>query len=161
MPCNSCIIACLSFAILFAGCATPSAPSDTREADIQAVRDVETAYLKNLADRDAEKYFSHFADDALGLYPVTPICDGRKAIRAWVEPMFADPGFSFTMKSSRKEISQGGDMVYSLGTYAMTLTDANTKKVKRESGKYLTVFRKQADGHWKVAVDAAVADPAM
>ena len=122
---------------------------------------MEAAYLKNGADRDAEKYFAHFADDASGLYPGTPICDGKLAIRARVESMFADPGFSFTMMSSRIETSKGGDVAYSMGTYVMTFTDAKSKKVKTENGKYLTVFRKQADGSWKVAADAAVADSAI
>lgn len=118
-------------------------------------------YLKNIADRDAKKYFAHFADDASGLYPGTPICDGKLSIRAWVEPMFADPGFSFTMKSSRIETSKGGDVAYSMGTYVLSFTDAKSKNVKTENGKYLTVFRKQADGSWKVAADAAVADSAI
>jgi uncharacterized protein (TIGR02246 family) len=161
---NGCTIGGLIFVMLFASCANPPAPApvaDTREVDIQAVRDVEAAYLKDLADRNAEKYFAHFADDASGLYPGTPICDGKNAIRAWVEPMFADPGFSFVIKSSRIETSKGGDVAYSTGTYVMTVTDANTKKVRTEKGKYLTIFRKQEDGSWKVAADAAVADPAM
>jgi ketosteroid isomerase-like protein len=59
------------------------------------------------------------------------------------------------------EASKGGDMIYSQGTFAMTTTDAKTKKVKTENGKYLTVYRKQADGSWRLAADAAVADPAM
>ena len=75
--------------------------------------------------------------------------------------MFSDPNLSYAMQSSRIEASKGGDMIYSMGTYVMTFTDTNTKKVKTENGKYLTVFRKQADGSWKVAVDAAVANPAM
>jgi len=61
----------------------------------------------------------------------------------------------------RMEASKGGDMIYSQGTFAMTTTDAKTKKVKTENGKYLTVYRKQADGSWRLAADAAVADPAM
>ena len=43
-----CATACLAFALLAASCANPPAPTpaaDTRETDIQAVRDVESAYL--------------------------------------------------------------------------------------------------------------------
>ena len=159
-----CIMICLVLAAIAAGCATPptqTPASDTRETDIQAVRDVEAVYLKALEDRDIEKYFSYFSDDAWGLYPGSAIREGKLAIRSWVEPMFADPGFTFTMKPSRIEASKEGDIVYSIGAYVATFTEESTKKVKSENGKYLTVFRKQADGGWKVEADAAIADPAM
>jgi uncharacterized protein (TIGR02246 family) len=161
---NDCIIACVAFALFVTGCGNPpaSAPvAGTREADIQSVREVESAYLKAFAAKDAEKYFSYFADDATGLYPGASMLDGRQAVRNWVEPMFADPNLSWKMQSSRIEASEGGNMIYSMGTYIMTITDTSTKKVRTEKGKYLTIFRKQTDGSWKVAVDSAVADPAI
>jgi uncharacterized protein (TIGR02246 family) len=159
---NGCIIACLALAVLVAGCANPPAPvPDTRQADIQAVRDLEAESLKDLANKDADKFFSLYADDALGLYPGMPIMEGKQSIITSLTPMIADPNYSFTMQSLRMEASKGGDMVYSQSTYVMTTTDAKTKKPKTEKGKYLTIYRKQTDGSWRVVVDAAVPDAAM
>jgi uncharacterized protein (TIGR02246 family) len=159
---NGCIIATLAFALFVTGCATPPAPApDTRQADIQAIRDLEAESLKDLANKDIDKFFSYYADDASALYPGMPILEGKQAIVASLAPTIADPNYSFAMQSLRMEASKGGDIVYSLSTYAMTTTDAKTKKPKTEKGKYLTIYRKKADGSWKAVVDAAVPDAAM
>jgi uncharacterized protein (TIGR02246 family) len=159
---NGCIIACLVFVVMVTGCANPPTPApDTRQVDIQTIRDLEAESLKDLANKDADKFFSIFADDASGLYPGMAILEGKQAITTSLTPMIADPNYSFTMKSLRMEASKGGDMVYSLSTYVMTTTDAKTKKPKTEKGKYLTIYRKQTGGSWKAVVDAAVPDSGM
>jgi ketosteroid isomerase-like protein len=56
------------------------------------------------------------------------------------------------------EASKGGDLVYSLGTYTMTLTNPKTKKPATDKGKYLTIYQKQADGNWKARVDSTITD---
>jgi ketosteroid isomerase-like protein len=35
----------------------------------------------------------------------------------------------------------------------MTMTDPKTKKVLTEKGRYVTVYKMQADGGWKAFVD--------
>jgi uncharacterized protein (TIGR02246 family) len=158
---KGCIMACLGFAVLVAGCTNPPAPApvtDTRQADLQAVRDVEAAMMKA---KDIDTALTYFADDALGLYPGMPVQQGKQAIKTSLAAIYADPNYSWTFQSSSMDVSKGGDMVYSQGTYAMTTTDAKTKKPKTESGKYLTIYRKQADGNWKVVADADVPNTAM
>ena len=44
------------------------------------------------------------------------------------------------------EISKGGDLAYTQGTYSMTHTDPKSKKAVTEEGKYVTVHKKQTDG---------------
>jgi ketosteroid isomerase-like protein len=158
---NGLIILCFALAVLFAGCANPPAPAptvDTREADIQAVRNVESLY-GNATDIDTA--LNYFAEDGAGFYPGAPIQVGKQSVRALLAPIFSDPNFSFSFQSLRTEASKGGDMAYSQGTYVMTTTDAKTKKARTENGKYLIIYRKQADGTWKVVADAAIPDTAM
>jgi ketosteroid isomerase-like protein len=76
-------------------------------------------------------------------------------------PMLADPNFSLTFQSTRAMASKGGDMVYSQGTYTMTITEPKTKKLMTDKGKYLTVFTKQADGSWKAVADTFNSDSPM
>jgi ketosteroid isomerase-like protein len=52
-------------------------------------------------------------------------------------------------------------MVFTQGTYTMTMTNPKTKKPVTGKGKYLTVYRKQADGSWKAIADAFNSDSAM
>ncbi len=158
---NTSLIAGLTLAALAAGCSNTPAPTpviDTRAADVQAVKDVETAWA---AAKDADKWASYFAEDGSALYPGSGIVNGRAAIQAAMAPSFADPNFSTTFTSTRAMASKGGDMVYSQGTYTMTMTNPKTKKPMTDKGKYLTVYTKQADGSWKAIADTFNSDSPM
>jgi uncharacterized protein (TIGR02246 family) len=141
--------------------AAPAAAPDTRAADVQAIKDVEAAWVKDAATKDAAKWASYFTDDGAGLYPGAPTVIGKEALKAAMTPMLADPNFALTFASTHAEASKGGDMVYSYGTYSMTMTNPKTKKPMTDKGKYLTVYTKQADGSWKVVADTFNSDSAM
>jgi uncharacterized protein (TIGR02246 family) len=160
---NTSLIVCLALIALSAGCSNPppAPPPDTRPADLQAVKDVEAAWVKDMATKDADKYVSYFAEDGCALYPGAGILNGKAAIKASVAPYLADPNFSLTLESTRAMASKGGDMVYSQGTYTMTTTNPKTKKPITDKGKYLTIYTKQADGSWKAVADTYNSDSPM
>ncbi len=160
---NTSLILCLAVAVLTVGCANAPAPPppDTRAADVQAVKDVEAAWVKDVATKDADKFVSYFAEDASGLYPGAGILNGKAAIKTALAPYFADPNFAMTFQSTRMMASKGGDMVYSQGTYTMTVTNPKTKKPMTDKGKYLTIYTKQPDGSWKVVADTYNSDSPM
>lgn len=159
---NTSVIVCLAVAALTAGCSNPPAPPlDTRAADLQAVKEVEAAWLKDSNSKDADKWASYFAEDGCALYPGTEILNGKAAIKAAMAPYFADPNFSLNFQPARAMASKGGDMVYSQGTYTMTGTNPKTKKPMTDKGKYLTVYTKQADGSWKAVADTYNSDSPM
>jgi uncharacterized protein (TIGR02246 family) len=156
------LIGCLALAALAARCSnTPAPPPDTRAADVQAVKDVEAAWLKDSASKDADKWASYFAPDGCGLYPGAATVCGREAIKASMAPYFADPNFALSFEPTQTVASKGGDMVYSQGTYIMTMTNPKTKKPMTDKGKYLTVYTKQADGSWKATADTFNSDSPM
>jgi uncharacterized protein (TIGR02246 family) len=128
---------------------------------VQAVKDVEAAWVNDAASKDAEKWASYFTDDGSGLYPGAATLNGKAAIRAAMAPYFADPNFALTFQSTRTVASKGGDLVYSQGTYSMTMTDPKTKKPMTDKGKFLTVYAKQADGSWKAVADTFNSDSPM
>ena len=114
-----------------------------------------------MVTKDADKWASYFAEDGCTLYPRAGILCGKAAIKAGFAPYFADPNFSVTFESTRAMASKGGDMVYSQGTYTMTMTNPKTKKPMTDKGKYLTVYMKQADGSWKAVADTSNSDSPM
>jgi ketosteroid isomerase-like protein len=59
---------------------------------------------------------------------------------------------------TRAEASKGGDFVYTIGTYSMTVSNPKDKKPITDRGKYLTVFKKQPDGTWKMVADMINSD---
>lgn len=159
---NTWLVVCLGLAVLTVDCSNaPAPPPDTRAADLQAVKDVEAAWVKDVTTKDPDKWASYFAEDGSGLYPGAGILDGKAAIKAAMTPILADPNFSLTFQSTRAMASKGGDMVYSQGTYTMTMTDPKTKKPMTDKGKYLTVYTKQPDGSWKAIADTFNSDSHM
>ena len=160
---NTSLILCLILVLLAVGCSNPPPPPppDTRAADVQAVKDVEAAWAKDSNTKDADKWASYFAEDGVALYPGAPTLNGKAAIKAAMAPYFADPKFALSFESTKIVASKGGDMVYSQGTYTMTMTDPKTKKPMTDKGKYLTVYTKQPDGSWKAVADTYNSDSAM
>ena len=77
-------LAPLALAVLLFGCAQapPPAPPDTRAADEKAIRDMETAWVKEFAAKDMDKIVAHYADDGMVLLANAPTMVGKDAIRA-------------------------------------------------------------------------------
>jgi ketosteroid isomerase-like protein len=62
----------------------------------------------------------------------------------------ANPGFAIQWSVMKAEAA--GDLGYTRGTYELTLQDAAGQPTV-DKGKYVTVWKKQADGAWQVAAD--------
>jgi uncharacterized protein (TIGR02246 family) len=159
---NTSLTVCLALAALTAACSNPPAPPpDTRAADVQAVKDVEAAWVKDTSAKDVDKWVSYFADDGCALYPGSATLCGKSAIKTAMAPYFGDRNFSLSFQSTKVVASKGSDMVYAEGTYTSTATNPKTKKPMNDKGKYLTIYMKQADGTWKVVVDTYNSDSPM
>lgn len=162
---NLTLIVFVGLLLMTVGCSntptTPTPPPDTRAADVQAIKDIEAAWVKDAATKDPEKWSSYFTDDGSGLYPGAATLNGKAAIKAAMAPFMTDPNFALAFQSTRTVASKGGDMVYSEGTYTMTMTNPKTKKPMTDKGKYLTVYMKQADGTWKAIADTYNSDSPM
>lgn len=137
----------------------PPAP-DMRATDEKAIKDVEAAWLKDIQAKDVEKSIAHYTDDASFLLTDMPIQTGKDAIRATYKAMMSDPNLAVDFSSTKVEVSKSGDVGYSQGVYTMTTTDPKTKKPMTEKGKYVTVFKKQADGSWQAVEDILNGDAA-
>jgi len=150
-----CLFSFLLFFALF-GCAQqtqqPTAPPDTRAVDEAAIRNVDAAWLKAVASKDAAQATSFYADNASLFAPGAPLATGKDAIqKAWTE-MMSVPGFSLTFTPSSVTVSKGGDLAYELGDYELTMKDKKGKP-QTSRGKYVVVWGKQADGTWKALAD--------
>jgi len=150
-----CWAAAFALAVIVAGCnqAPPPPTPDTHDADVKAIRDLEAATVQAFAAKDLDKVAAFYADDASGLYADSPVLNGVPAIMASWKPQLADKNFSVTWASDKVEIAKSGDLGYSQGSVTQTMTDPKTKKVLTVKGKYVTVFKKQADGSWKAVAD--------
>jgi ketosteroid isomerase-like protein len=62
------------------------------------------------------------------------------------------PGNDISWQPSKVDVSSSGDMGYSMGSYTLTMKDAQGNPVT-DHGKYTEVWKKQADGKWKTVAD--------
>ena len=141
--------------MLLSGCVglmalTMACSKDTSVADAQAIKDKEVAWSKDAASKDPAKFASYYADDATLMMPNEPILHGASNAKAAVGPMMQDQNFAFSFQGDKVEVS--GDLAYTQGTYSMTMTDQKGNPAP-DKGKYLDVWKKQADGSWKVVED--------
>jgi ketosteroid isomerase-like protein len=78
---------------------------------------------------------------------------GRDAIGKEMKDALADPNWSLALQPVQVEVASGGDLGYTRGTYVLTATDPASQKAAMEKGRFIAIFRKQADGSWKVVQD--------
>jgi uncharacterized protein (TIGR02246 family) len=122
------------------------------------IRDIEAAWTKDAAARDADKCAAHYADDAVLMIPGAPPAKGKEALLAAWKGMLADPGLKINFSADRIELSSSGDMATTKGSYTMTFTNPKTKKLVDDKGSYVTVYKKQPDGAWKAIEDINVSE---
>jgi uncharacterized protein (TIGR02246 family) len=150
------VFACVGLFALATACSR-TVPS-SQNADLAAVKSVEAAWVQDIATKDVGKFVSYYSEDASVLMPNEMMVSGKDNIKAAFRPILADPNFALTFQSTRGEASKGGDLVYVIGTYSMTTSSPRDQRPVTDQGKYLTVFKKQADGNWKAVADMINSD---
>ncbi|MGA9059172.1 MAG: DUF4440 domain-containing protein [Terriglobia bacterium] len=131
---------CLGFSV---GCQRPTGLS---EADRTAIRKADETDMMMMIAKDWKGDLALYTEDAIQLPPNQAALQGKAAIQAWYE---AFPPFSNFQEQSL-EIEGQADLAYDRGTYSMTVTPPGAAPIE-DRGKYLTIYRKQADGSWKIA----------
>jgi len=138
-------IALLSFAFVCL-----SSAADTTSAIEKALRDLDEEWSKAAGAKDVDKIVSFYSDDAVVMPPNALSATTKEAIRALWKDLLTDAKISW--KTKKVEVAQSGDLAFSSGTYEVTLNDPTGKSVN-DRGKYVVVWKKQADGSWKCVMD--------
>jgi uncharacterized protein (TIGR02246 family) len=118
----------------------------------QTLRDLDAQWSAAAAAKDLDKTVSYYSDDAIIMPPNAPSATTREAIRSAWKEMLTSPGAAVSWTATKVEVAKAGDLAYVSGTYEETMTDASGKPAK-DRGKYLEIFKKQADGTWKAILD--------
>jgi ketosteroid isomerase-like protein len=98
---------------------------------------------------------TYYAEDARVLPPHVPAVQGRGQIRELFREML-EAGLGHVTRETLP-LSVAGDLGYGVGSYTCATGQPGREPV-RDTGKYLLVYRRQADGSWKVAVDMFSSD---
>ncbi|WP_421726285.1 YybH family protein [Bauldia sp.] len=112
------------------------------------LEDFDTAYNKAFNEGDAAGCAASFADDLLLLPPDQPLVRGKQAFQDINQSrMEQSKGSKHTIELI--EYGTEGDLIYQVGTFA--ISDGS-------QGKFLNIFKRQADGSWKVAISTFNSD---
>lgn len=131
--------------LVFFGCATTTTTSNADSYIRTATARFQDAFNRN----DWNSVASYYTDDAVMLLPNTDAQKGRAAIRAGLTSM---AGMSPNLHIMPERIVQSGDLAYETGTYTMAMTPSGGTTMN-DRGKYLTVWRRQTNGDWKIVAD--------
>lgn len=119
--------------------------------------DLEAKFAKDVAERGGEGFAAWFADDGVALgNGVAPLI-GKVAIAK--SATWSPKVYQLTWDPKEALMGPSGDMGYTWGHYEGSSKDVNGNPVKT-SGRYMTIWRKQPDGRWKVVLDAGSTEPA-
>jgi uncharacterized protein (TIGR02246 family) len=122
-----------------------------RPPEEKTIRDADAVWSHAIETKDLEQALSFYSDDASVLPFNAPIATGRQQIRQVWSHLLSTPGFSLRFAPSTVEVARSGDLAYEVGTFELTMNDAQGKPVATP-GKYVVVW-KQADGKWKATAD--------
>lgn len=109
--------------------------------------------------RDLERVLSFWTDDAVVLAPSLPAVVGKDALRQYVLGSMEIPGFRITWTSTEVTFSPDGNLAYLFSRNAVTMNTPNGTPNTTE-GRGVTIWRREADGEWRCAVDIWNAEPA-
>ena len=136
---------------------------DHAKADKAAIADAIRADEKKWNDdfhsKSVDALMSHYTSDVVAVFPGGPSITGA-SVRKGLEDAAKDPAFDVNFSSDKVEVSDSGDLAYSRGHFTEKHTDPKTRQVASNSGSYITVYKKQDDGSWKVVEDFTAVEPA-
>ena len=144
---------CLLLLVAFGCAGSLGAPTVDLEIERQALMKADEALFNSHTKLD--EFVTFWAEDAAFMPDDAPLAHGD-AIGATWEHLISLPGFGLEWRATSAQVAEAGDMGYTIGTYELTVEQEGTPMVT--VGKYVTLWRKQADGSWKVAVDCFNAD---
>ncbi|MGH8459738.1 MAG: YybH family protein [Nevskiales bacterium] len=136
----------------------PASAADVRGPE-QTLMEWDAEFDRLTAEKGLEGFLAFIADDAAFFPAGGHISVGPQAARAIWGELLTTPGVSIRWKPLKAETARSGELGYTFGTYALRQTGpAGEEKVS--FGKYVTIWRKDKDGVWKVAADIGTPSPA-
>ncbi len=145
------ILALVFFIIVLAGCQqAPTGPQVLMDADIQGMEEFRDAWVKAWLANDASLLDELVTDDAIRMPPNGEMVQGRADVLAFHEDFLKQYKVTGLTLTPVETVGLG-DVVYEIGNFTVAVEP--TSPLAPTAGKYLGIFRKQADGSWKLAAD--------
>ncbi len=118
------------------------------QSEAADVRAADSAWARAFATRSVDQVMAFYDPDVMtagrAMFPARGLAELRAA---WVG-MFAQPTWQLNWQVDSVAVAPSGTVAYSTGRWRQLSPTT-------ESGVYFAVWKKGADGHWRVLIDAA------
>ena len=136
------------------------APNPLTDATVQPGKmvlfDLEARFAKDVLERGGAGFADWFADDGVALGNGAAPLVGKVSIAKSAN--WSPKDYQLTWTPTDATMGPSGDMGYTWGHFEGRSKDANGNPVLT-SGRYITMWRRQPDGKWKVVLDAGANEP--
>lgn len=132
--------------------ASGNAACRTSDQALEALNTLQKQVDEAIIAGDTERYVALLADDAVIMPPNGPPVVGQSAIRAWNQDMSK----RFRIQkyvAVDQELIVAGDWAFRRATFEWSLVPIAGGQPFQDSGKFIIIYKRQADGSWRVARD--------
>lgn len=142
-----------------AGARTAAAQVSRFPAETALIMKADADFAESVAQRNRERFLTFVAEITTFGGGTTGEVHGRAAVMADWNDFFTPGGPTLSWTPTRGEVIGAGDLGYTTGTSIFRSKGPDGATTERR-GEYLTVWKKQRDGSWKVAFDTGSTFPA-
>ena len=123
----------------------PAMKTDT-QTDVRQIEAAENA-------GDATAMIDLLAEDAVIMAPDQPVQEGKAACAAFLTDVIASLFEQFDRRIAyvSAEVRVIGEYAFDRGSFAFSIAPRSGGDTSRETGKYLFLYSRAADGSWKIA----------
>src|SRR5512146_2952726 len=161
-----CGLVLMGLPLLGTGCARLRGASPGPRADVAAAADVpaqlmaaDRAFAAAAAARGLEGWMEYIAPDAVRMGRMQNPVRGTEAIRRSDADIFADSTVRLTWEPTDAGAFDAGSG-WTVGRSQVRRRAADGSEKVERTGRYITIWRRSADGRWLVALDTGAGDPA-
>jgi uncharacterized protein (TIGR02246 family) len=136
--------------VLAVGCVIGAATAYAAEDVRQAIEQGNARLVEAFAAGDAAAIASLYTETARMLPPDASEVAGREAIRGLWQGWLDDGLKDLTLEA--REVEASGDLAYEIGLFTLQVP-AEDKSMTTAGGNYVVVWKRGADGAWRLHVD--------
>lgn len=100
-----------------------------------------------------EEIYANYANDAISMMPYMEMVKGKDKIMRVAREDRLEGTIIRSFNTKTLQVQKSGNMIYEIGTYAVSATTKERPKPIAEIGKYLVIWEVKADGSLQVKVE--------
>ena len=130
----------------------PAMKTDT-QTDVRQIDDILRRIEAAENAGDATAMIDLLAEDAVIMAPDQPVQEGKAACAAFLTDVIASLFEQFDRRIAyvSAEVRVIGEYAFDRGSFAFSIAPRSGGDTSRETGKYLFLYSRAADGSWKIA----------